>query len=282
MLTSAIAALALPAGAREKVEAGLAAAYPGDKEVGKDPTVLFHDDFESGSPGERRDLLRTLGKSEHPAVALEKDPAIARGSVSARATLRKGGWSDIGLRKRLTPGRDYGFHSHGGSGFCASSQAQGLGPGGHAGRAPEGDKFFWSILEPIGRAAPGKAPAPLIFCSYRWKMKSDGKGQHWGNRFRPETDSVPALETWTCVEWRVKANAAGKEDGELDCWIDGVRIGSFRNINWRSADSLKVNQVSLSQWLEDRAYADSGGGETRTVRYDGVVVATKYIGPKKP
>jgi hypothetical protein len=295
MLTSAIAALAFLAGAQEKAEAGLAAAHPGDREIAKDPAVLFHDDFESGSPGERWDLLRTLGKSEHPAVALEKDPTIARGAASARATLRKGGWSDIGLCKRLTPGRDevfmrhyvrygrdYGFHSHGGSGFCASSQAQGFGPGGHAGRAPEGDKFFWSTLEPIGRAAPGKAPGPLIFYTYWWKMKPDGKGKHWGNWFRPETDPVPALETWTCVEWRVKANAVGKEDGELDCWIDGVRIGSFRNINWRSADSLKVNQVSLSQWLEERAYADSGGGETRTVWYDDVVVATKYIGPKKP
>lgn len=287
-------AACLIAGAQEAVETGLAARYHGDEGVGKDPDVLFHDDFESGAPGERWDQLQAKGKAAVPAVEAEKDPAIARGAASARATLRKGGTEDIGFSKRLTPGRDevfmrhyvrygrdYGFHSHGGSGFCASSQPQGFGPGGHAGRAPEGDKFFWSTLEPIGRAAPGKAPGPLIFYSYWWKMKPDGKGKHWGNWFRPETDAVPPLETWICVEWRVKANTPGREDGELDCWIDGVKRGSFKAINWRSAESLKVNQVSLSQWLEERAYEASGGGTTRTVWYDDVIVATKYIGPKK-
>jgi hypothetical protein len=228
-------------------------------------------------------------------VEAERNPAIARGAASARATLRKDGVEDITLFKRLAPGhdelfmrhyirygRDYCFHSHGGSGFCASSQAQGFGPGGHAGRAPEGDRFFWSTLEPIGRATPDKPPGALIFYSYWWKMKPDGKGKHWGNWFRPATDRIPAPETWICVEWRVKANTPGKDDGELDCWIDGIRCGEFRGINWRSAASLKVNQVSLSQWLEARAYEGSGGGTTRTVWYDDVIVATQYIGPKSP
>ncbi len=281
-------------GAQGAAETGLAAKYPGDEGVGKDPAVLFHDDFESGAPGERWDLLQSKGKAAAPAVEAEKDPAIARGAASARATLRKGGYEDIGFFKRLVPGRDevfmrhyvrygrdYGVHSHGGSGFCASSQPQGFGPGGHAGRAPEGDKFFWSTLEPIGRATPGKSPGALIFYSYWWKMKPDGKGKHWGNWFRPEVDAVPPLETWICIEWRVKANTPGLEDGELDCWIDGVKRGSFRGINWRSAESLKVNQVSLSQWLEERGYEGSGGGTTRTVWYDDVIVATKYIGPRK-
>lgn len=286
-------AACLLAGAQEKSETGLAARYPGDEGVGKDPAVLFHDDFESGAPGGRWDQLQTKGKVELPAVEAEKDPAIARGAVSARATLRKGGAGDIGFLKRLTPGRDevfmrhyvrygrdYGFHSHGGSGFCASSQPQGFGPGGHAGRAPEGDRYFWSTFEPIGRATPDQPPGALIFYSYWWRMKPDGKGNHWGNWFRPETDVIPPLEKWICIEWRVKANTPGREDGELDGWVDGVKRGSFRGINWRSAESLKVNQVSLSQWLEERGY-EAGGATTRTVWYDDVIVATKYIGPKK-
>jgi hypothetical protein len=271
---------------------GLASKYPGDEGLGKDPAVLFHDDFESGAPGERWDELKMKGGTG--AVEAEKDAKIARGSASARATLRKGGAEDIGFWKRLGAGhdevfmrhyvrwgRDYGFTSHGGSGFCASSQPEGFGPGGHAGRAPAGDRFFWATLEPIGRADSGRAPGPLIFYSYWWKMKPDGKGKHWGNWFRPETDFVPPLETWVCIEWRVKANTPGREDGELDCWFDGVKRGSFRGIDWRSAETLKINQVSLSQWLEARAYEASGGGATRTVWYDDVVVATKYVGPKK-
>ena len=71
-------------------------------------------------------------------------------------------------------------------------------------------------------------------------------------------------------------------NGELDCWIDGKKCGEFRKINWRSADTLKVNKVQLSLWLEAQGYERSGGGTTRTVWYDDVVVATKYIGPKVP
>ena len=53
-----------------------------------------------------------------------------------------------------------------------------------------------------------------------------------------------------------------------------------RNINWRSTDSLKIDQVQLSLYLEPESYDRSGGGTSRTVWYDDVVVATKYIGLK--
>ena len=65
----------------------------------------------------------------------------------------------------------------------------------------------------------------------------------------------------------------------MDCWIDGIKRGEFRGINWRSAESLKVNQVSLSLYLEEVGYEKAGGGTTRTVWYDDAVVATAYIGP---
>lgn len=80
-------------------------------------------------------------------------------------------------------------------------------------------------------------------------MKADGRGNYGGNWFQPKPDQVPKRETWVCVEWRVKANTAGKDDGELDCWIDGRKCGEFRDINWRSADALKVNKCnSRSGW----------------------------------
>lgn len=66
----------------------------------------------------------------------------------------------------------------------------------------------------------------------------------------------------------------------MDCWIDGKKCGEFRDINWRSTDALKVNKVQLSLWLEPASYARTGGGTTRTVWYDDVVVATQYIGPR--
>ena len=274
---------------------GLAAKYPKDAGIGRDKAVLFHDDFEDGKFGAKWDEVnRRKGRGatdETDPAAHESEKAIARGARSARVQLRKDGHEDVTFVKWLKPGhdelymrhyvrygKDYGYHSHGGSGFMADA---GKGQFKGAGKAPDGDKFFWATLEPIG-PRDWDPPGALIFYAYWWKMKPDGRGNHWGNWFQPKPDQVPKLETWTCIEWRVKTNTVGQEDGELDCWIDGKKCGEFRKINWRSVDTLKLNKVQLSLWLEAQGYERSGGGTTRTVWYDDVVVATKYIGPKIP
>ena len=274
---------------------GLAAKYPKDAGIGLAEAVLLHDDFEDGKIGAKWDEIgRRKGRGatdDADPVQAEKDPAIARGTRSARVQLSKDGHEDATFVKWLRPGhdelfmrhyvrygKDYGYHSHGGSGFMADA---GKGQFKGAGKAPDGDKFFWATLEPIG-PRDWDPPGALIFYAYWWKMKPDGRGNHWGNWFQPKPDQVPKLETWTCIEWRVKTNTVGQEDGELDCWIDGKKCGEFRKINWRSVDTLKLNKVQLSLWLEAQGYERSGGGTTRTVWYDDVVVATKYIGPKIP
>lgn len=272
---------------------GLGAQYPRDAGLSQNKSVLFHDDFEKADIGSSWDELNRRkvrgATSDAEPVEIETAPTIARGQRSARVRLSRDGYEDITFVKWLKPGydelymrcyvrygRDYGYHGHGGSGFMADA-----GKGGFkgAGKAPEGDRHFWATLEPIG-PRNWNPPGALIFYGYWWKMKADGRGNYWGNWFQPAPDQVPKLETWTCLEWRVKANTAGQEDGELDCWIDGKQVGQFRDINWRSSDSLKVNKVQLSLWLEPASYDRHGGGTTRTVWYDDVVVATKYIGPK--
>lgn len=281
-------------GGRAKAEdGGLSANYPRDAGIGRDPAVLFHDDFEGGKLDANWDevvrrKVRGATDDAEP-VAGETGKAIARGGRSAKVQLRKDGHEDVTWVKRFKPGYDelhmryyvrygpdYGYHGHGGGGFMADAGAGGFKG---AGKAPEGDKHFWATLEPIG-PRDWKPPGALIFYAYWWKMKPDGRGNYWGNWFRPTPDQVPKRETWVCVEWRVKANTAGKDDGELDGWIDGKQCGKFRDINWRSSDALKVNRVQLSLWLEPASYARLGGGTTRTVWYDDVVVATKYIGPQ--
>lgn len=273
----------------EKHLPGLAAKYPGDAGIAKDPAVLFHDDFEKDAPGKHWDELKTRGKSDAPAVQEENSTAVVRGTRSARVMLSADGFSDISFYKTVAPaldevfmrhyvryGRDYGYHGHGGSGFMADA---GNGTFKGAGKAPEGDKFFWATLEPIGGRGRWQAPGALIFYAYWWKMKPDGRSNHWGNWFEPKPQHIPALETWTCVEWRVKTNTPERDDGELDCWIGGVKSGEFRRINWRSAESLKLNKVWLTLWLENNEFIQNGGGTTRTVWYDDVVIATQYIGP---
>ena len=271
-----------------EAQLGIAAKYPNDAGIAGDAAVLLHDDFEGGKLGGKWDWVHSP-----KSIFAETDAKIARGKRSLRSQLTKGKDNDNGLWKRLTPGhevlhmrhyvrygQDFGYIHHGGSGFCASARkGGGFGPGGHAGRAPKGDMYFWNTLEPIGRRGRWKAPGRLIFYSYWWKMKPDGRGNYWGNWFQPDTPQNPGIGKWTCVEWRVKCNTPAQPDGELAVWIDGVKCGDWKDVNWRSSAELKVNQVSIGIYLTNDGYEKSGGGTTRTLWYDDVVVATEYIGP---
>jgi len=270
----------------EKVVYGLAAKYPGDEGIGQDKAVLFHDDFESGRPGWRWDHVRGV---KH--IEAETNPNIARGEQSAKFVLKRGRNSDttiwkwvpeqdeLYMRHYARYGDDYGYQYHGGSGYCAMSNYQ-FGPGGHAGRAPKGDKLFWNTLEPSGRRGKYETPGALNFYAYWWKMKKTLGKRSYGNRFMTEPPQVPEKCKWMCIEWRVKVNTAGEDDGELDCWVNGIKCGQFRGINWRSDENLRVNQVKLSLYLAIGGFDRVGGGDTRTMWYDDVVVATEYIGPK--
>jgi hypothetical protein len=282
--------------ARGPARGGLASRYPGDRGIGRDPAVVFHDDFEAGEVGKKWDevSVRRLRNAtvQAPALAAETDAAIARGTRSARAALHKDSHSDVSLFKRFSPpgfdelymrhyvryGPDYGYHHHGGSGFTADWVKAEFR---RVGKVYDGDKFYWATLEPT-RPDRGGPPGAIVFYAYWWKMKPDGRGNHWGDWFRPQPDHIPPLQTWTCVEWRVRTNTAGQENGELDCWINAKKCGEFRNINWRSVDTLKINRVHLILHLEPDEYQYYDGGTTRTVWYDDVVVATEYIGPKAP
>jgi hypothetical protein len=183
------------------------------------------------------------------------------------------------MRHYVRYGEDFGYFSHGGSTFYAWNNYQ-FGPGGHAGRAPTGDEGFWGLLEVTGMRGKYEPPGALNFYVYWWKMKPYPSGKHFGNRFMTEPLQIPKRGQWLCLEWRVKVNTPAEDDGELDCWVNGTKCGEFRGINWRSVESLKLNQVDLALYLPTTGFDTAGGGDTRTVWYDDVVVATEYIGPK--
>ncbi len=272
----------------------LADRYPEDRGIGNDPAVLFHADFERGQPDRGWDALTVRpdpgAQGLGSAVRWETSPRIARGRRSLQVQLQRDRVEDVTLLKWLRPGydtlhmryyvrygSDYGYQGHGGGGFMADAEAGGFRG---AGKAPDGDRHFWATLEPIG---PRDRPPPgaLIFYAYWWKMQPDGRGNYWGNWLRPDTDIILPLERWTCLEWRVQVNTPGQANGELDCWVNGTHCARFRRIEWRSSAQLRVNRVHLSLWLERDAWDRLGGGRTRTVWYDDLVVATRYIGPKR-
>jgi hypothetical protein len=65
---------------------GLAGSDPGDAGIDKDTRVLFHDDFDAGTAGERWDSV-----SGRPYVETETDAKVARGRQSARFVVKRDG-----------------------------------------------------------------------------------------------------------------------------------------------------------------------------------------------
>lgn len=84
MTRTTLVALLLAPGLASAADDGLAAKYPKDAGIGKDPAVLFHDDFEGEKVGGAWDeVTRRKGRGatdDTDPVATETDKDIARGT----------------------------------------------------------------------------------------------------------------------------------------------------------------------------------------------------------
>jgi hypothetical protein len=97
-----------------------------------------------------------------------------------------------------------------------------------------------------------------------------------GEPLQPDPLEVPPWETWAWREWRLGACSPDQGDGGRDCWVNGVKCGGFRGINWRSDGALKVNGVQLSLYLEWSDYGRYGEeADGRTVWCEDVVAGTR-------
>lgn len=256
--------------------------------------VIFSEDFESGTLGERWERY-----SEDPALSgfEERDSLVHSGKKSFRinavvskakeSTSRGHPYreSDSWIRSWLIPGHDRlfvrfyamfagdfnpgsGFHWLGIAGFRADNPRSMLG---HAGQKPDGTDRFSASLEPVP-VEGGRSPGKIAFYNYWPDMKQSSDGRYWGNYFFPETPFYPELGKWHRYEVMVKVNDPGKNNGEHALWIDGKKIMHFDNFRWRDDDSLKLNFMQLGLYI-GRCRRDC------VFWVDDLVVSTDYIGP---
>ena len=72
----------------------------------------------------------------------------------------------------------------------------------------------------------------------------------------------------------VKANAPGRRDGRMACWLDGKLIADFPNLRLRDVATLKIERIGLGLYMASNALRENRKW------YDDVVAATAYIGPQ--
>lgn len=291
---------------------GLAAKYPGDVGLEKDPHVIFVENFEESSTADLKDRWENVRNLDTMSFANDV-PKNSAGKQSLLIT-HVGGEGDGGqLYRRLQPGYDlvyarfnvkfdpdcaqiHHFGTHLG-GFNPSTPW----PQGGAGLKPDGNKRFTSGVEPNGTSWMWD------FYTYWQGMHVHGDGNYWGTPFLSGSPK-PKVEKgkWISVEMMLKMNdPVDDSNGEQAFWINGKlwradgqivsHIGkgfpkghwaggwwqpdsqsdtTFEGFKWRNVKELAINYIWTYVYI-----TDAPKGHVSKVWFDDIVVATEYIGP---
>lgn len=298
---------------------GLAAKYPGDAGIERDPQVLFAENFETGSIADIKQRWGEMSNKDNKVMALAEDkPPGSAGQRSLQVTATLGENTGGHLYHRLPrgadqvfarfyvkfgPDADYIHHFVTLGGYNPSTPY----PQGGAGERPRGDGRVTVGIEPFGDY--GRFPAPGIwnFYTYWHEMKGSADGKFWGNSLRPAEPAAVPRDRWQCVEVMLKLNSAPEQsDGELALWLDGRPVvhfakgtprsswtgmgfaklaqggEPFEGFRWRTSNELKVNFLWLLHYVTDlpsRQNRIENPKRTNRVWFDDIVVSTAYVGP---
>jgi hypothetical protein len=260
---------------------GLAARYPRDAGIERDPKVVFAENFEAGNLSRWDDG----DGNKPPGVRLVRERALVHGgTAAAQLAVPRGKGVGSDLTKWFAPGferlharwycrfaedYDQGNLHHAGGNLVGVKNRWLLGV---ADQKPDGTDRFSTGLETWrdwGRNAP---PGELFLYTYYPDMKRDPDGHYWGNSFQPEKKALLGRGRWHCLEMMVRLNQPTQADGEQAFWLDGRLVGRFEGVRWRTTDALKINGFWLLLYIHDSP-------QENRLWLDDVVVATEYIGP---
>jgi hypothetical protein len=280
--------------------AGIAAKYPGDRGIEKDPAVVFADDFETGM--DKWDS--PYGK---PHITHEAEN-VHSGQSAVEMVLewpRKEKSFNNGLMQHFRPGFDVLFYRYyakfgkdtelydggthaGGAIFATTMPTDNI----KAGLRADGKNQFTARLD--SWRVDDEVPSPGRLCLYAYHPQQASRygdqlfpsGQILPTRRRAaeppyskadfvvRPDIFPEQGRWYCYEIMVVTNTPGQHDGRLAFWVDGKLAGDFPKFRVRDVEELKANMINISFYTQNPRV--HGGC---VMWYDDVVAATSYIGP---
>lgn len=300
--------------------AGLAFLYPGDVNIEKDPGVLYVEKFDDGMTNilsRYDDKKNTEGMSMDTDVPPGSPGLHSLKMTSITGGVNNGGH----LFKHFTPGFDSVVYIRYYVKYPSSSNKyfhhEGVWFGGYnpatdypfpqAGACGRSGNRLSIAYENIWQ---GVNPGMDTYL-YWGDMKSyDGGNTCYGNTMisegrtgfgNPPAAAAPVnkFDQWMCVEVMVKLNnPITAYNGELRIWQDGKEVGhwgpgfphghwlkdkwynnpsdpAFQGFRWRTDDKLNIN------WLWFEFFHDDPKAPSSNIKFDHLVMATKYIGPIK-
>jgi hypothetical protein len=265
---------------------GVAAKYPNDVGLDRDPAVIMVADFD-GSDWRRQwseiggDIEVTGDEGAfgfEPFAGRALKVRIAEGKRSganlrARFADRVGREPDEAFfRYMLRFGDDWRPESDGGKlpGFAAT-----YGRAAWGGRKADGANG-WSARGSFNAASRPENPLHEFSTIGSYVYHADMPSHH-GEGW-PWTAGQPALlrnNRWYSIEQQVKLNTAGRNDGVLRAWVDGRLVFERTDLRYRDIPELRIEEVWLNVFF---------GGTQRSPRtmhlfIDNLVIAERYIGP---
>jgi len=264
-------------------EHGIAARYPNDFGLEKDPDVILFEDYELADAEDLRQRGWDWNRGHVGAWGLTDVPAhVFAGKKSLAQHMIQGREGSI-MPRDLKPPEDgpvyhrvYLYYPK----DAPTTRVMGI-TGvrdgwptwraiGSAGWKPTGDNYYCATL--IFNNNGGKVRASW------YPYHVDQKAQ-WGSNWSVNAD-IPT-DRWFCLEIMTKLTTPGRipgsedsyRDGELRMWIDGKEVYRRTNLRWRT-DSIVKTTMIFAQCYSSQPFKTNG------VWYaDNRVVARKYIGP---
>jgi hypothetical protein len=288
---------------------GLAAKYPGDVGIGKDPVVYLAVDLKAANPWQGfqnpppRDYL------------VDTDPAL--GIARAHMHYRKDpGWVDGVWHDGPSPigigfspcTADWLFSKNGKKGpdecymryywspeadYQCTEQGKKLpglagryGPYGNGGESTTGKLepkglSGWSArtLAFVGRSATD----PVVLATYLyWADMGTGFGHAFVWNCNPvKPDDVVCIEIYVKMNTidmsasDARGNGVGNRDGVLAVWVNGVVALSMANLRFRHHPDIHVDEV----WLDHYHGGTTPAEKVHSFWMGGIVAASEYIGP---
>ncbi|HET6574971.1 MAG TPA: hypothetical protein VFG68_15300 [Fimbriiglobus sp.] len=265
---------------------GLAAKYPGDEGIERDPRVLFADDFETG---DIKEIVARWGNGRHEDGRMAPSDQVRDDSPGRRSLRIKFGHlythfkpsDQVFVRYYMRVHPEFGYPHH--FPFLIADRVPTPWPKGFAGKKPAGDMFFGTALDAYSDWGKLPPPGKWMLYTYWQGMKPDGLGKYWGNNLVPPQKELWERGRWYCLEMMIKANSRpDAADGEQKFWVDGNLVGEFKGFRWRSTDQLKLNSFWLLHDGETGSSISNDKDHAKRqydVWFDDLVIATEYIGP---
>jgi hypothetical protein len=293
---------ALGAAGSSPSPSSLSSQYPGDVGIESDPSVVFVEKFDEASLSTVFSRWSDVKSGATMLLTSDVPAGSAAGSRSLDIPWSGGGVNSGGhLYRQIAPldtvyVRYYikypasGEPQHEGVWVGGANPPLGW-PNPQAGLLPNGADRFSAAVETSG------SPLRVDHYNYWMGMRRSNDGNYWGNTLLNNSAVTVARDQWVCVEHMVKLNnPVSSSNGEHAVWINGVKVshlgqgfpngtwsggnfiqsatGSpFEGFRWRTDANLRVNWI----WLQNYA-PNEPAGFTGHLKYDQLVVATRYIG----